>query len=404
MIINDSAQIPQVVCKHDDLLIINECYNCILGMMKNENTPKVNWSCSENISLSVLQIHMIDLLLSMERGKHREAESLFNTLVKTAKKESDERAKNINSGIKNLINGNYLQARNYFYKCLIKYPKDILSFYTCHMIEFNNGMTETMLETLNIVSQHWNTKDEFYCYFKGIEAFILSENGYHEEAYKSATTSLKINKLDIYAIHATCHYFYDKKLFKEGKYWMDSMKYIWRNNYGMRLHLFWHYAIFLIKMNKEKQAINIYNNIRQKNNKNGLEDLDASSLLFRLQLTCEKNKTQENADTLFESWNNKNELGFYFFNDFHAALAFVINKRFDMIDYLIENTKYSHPIGYYKTKETLLYAIKNYGQGNYSDVISLLSKPMSYEFMGGSHTQRSIIDEILYHSQLKLGI
>ncbi|AYA41021.1 hypothetical protein HZS38_11650 [Xenorhabdus nematophila] len=404
MIINDNAIIPQIVSKQDDLLIINECYSCMLGMKRNETISKINWHQSEDISLSILQIHMINLLLSMEREKYLEAKSLLNILVNTTKKESDERADIINAGINDLINANYSQARDNFYKCLLKYPKDILSFYTCHMIEFNNGMTENMLETLNLVNQSWDVNDEFYCYFKGIESFILSENGYHEEAHKSASISLSINKLDIYAIHAICHYFYDKKLFQEGKSWMDSTKEIWSNNYGMRLHLYWHYAIFLIMTSKEDQVINIYNQIRQKNNQHGLEDLDASSLLFRLMLICPRSKNQENIIDLFESWNNKSELGFYFFNDFHAALAFCISEHFDMIDFLIENTEYSHPIGYFKTKVTLLLAIKHYGQGNYTEVVSLLDKPMSYKFMGGSHTQRSIIDEILHHSKLKLGL
>ncbi len=274
------------------------------------------------------------------------------------------------------------------------------------MIEFNNGMTETMLETLNLVNKHWDINDEFYSYFQGIKAFILNENKYYDESYISAYNSLKINNLDIYAIHAICHYFYDKKHFSEGKYWMDTLKDKWQYNYGMRIHLFWHYAMFLMEMNEIDQAVNIYHQIRHKNDSNGLEDLDATSLLFKMKFIYGKNDhhIQRHSDLLFESWNNKEELGFYFFNDFHAALVFGVNKKFDMIDYLIEKTKNSNPIGYYNTKRNLLEAIKNYSQENYDKVVLILNEPINYQFMGGSRIQRSIINKILSDSKSKLGL
>ncbi|PHM37390.1 hypothetical protein [Xenorhabdus innexi] len=162
-------------------------------MKRNEKLTDINWLNANNISLSILQIHIVDLLLSMEKSKYKQAKSLLGKLEIISEKESDERAELINSGIVSLIKENYYQARNYFYRCLIKNPKDIFSFYTCHMIEFNNGMTGTMLETLSIVNKHWDSNDEFYSYFKGIKAFILNENGYHDESYEIAASSLKLN-------------------------------------------------------------------------------------------------------------------------------------------------------------------------------------------------------------------
>ncbi|WP_323865279.1 hypothetical protein [Xenorhabdus cabanillasii] len=86
------------------------------------------------------------------------------------------------------------------------------------------------------------------------------------------------------------------------------------------------------------------------------------------------------------------------------ALAFGINKKFDMIDYLIEKTENSNPIGYYNTKRNLLEAIKNYSQENYDKVVLILNGPINYQFMGGSRIQRRIINEILSDSKSKLGL
>ncbi|MBS4275879.1 hypothetical protein [Campylobacter vulpis] len=61
---------------------------------------------------------------------------------------------------------------------------------------------------------------------------------------------------------------------------------------------------------------------------------------------------------LFKSWNCFGELRFYFFNDFHASLVFVLADKMELIDVLIKKTRSSLPFGFYKEKIKLLKAVK----------------------------------------------
>ena len=403
MIYYDQYNISHIIKYESDIDLISDSIHSILGMKKNNIWDSYDWKNPTSIPISLIQIFIIELLLSMERCNYIKAKSLYLSLISLSEHDADYRSLGINLGIKNLINGNYIQARNDFYELLIKNHNDIFLFYVCHMVEFNNGLTSVMLETLNAVKDSWSPVNEFYGYFKGIEAFILNENAYYQEALASGMEAIKISSNDIYAIHAICHYFYDTKQFLQGKYFMEELQQQWHENYGMRLHLFWHYAMFLLKTGDINLLEATYNSIRKKNDIASLEDLDAVSLLFLLKIKNALQHIKVNIDDLFHSWNNLEELGFYFFNDFHAALIFGLTKKNDLVDFLIDHVKCSRPIGFYNTKLTLLLAIKSYCEEDYRQVVTLLNKPIDYRFMGGSNIQRSIISEILNHSKIKLG-
>ena len=142
--------------------------------------------------------------------------------------------------------------------------------------------------------------------------------------------------------------------------------------------------------------------MRIKNSEEGLEDLDASSLTFKLKILyglC----IEIDIKNLLDSWSNFKALGFYFFNDFHAALVFALANRMDLMDRLIQVTRFSLPFGFYKQKKLLLEAVKNYYLGQYGKVVEALHQDMDCSFMGGSTAQRRIIYEMLEQSKLKIG-
>ena len=257
---------------------------------------------------------------------------------------------------------------------LNKNPKDMYLFYVCHMIDFNFGFKDSMLKVLDVMQI--KPENKFYSYYEGIKAFILSENSIYKQSFLAAKQALKMNKKDIYALHAICHYYYDTKKFVQGKKLMQNQRDLWMNNYSMRLHLSWHYALFLFYTHDLENIEKIYKFLRVKNNENALEDLDASSLAFRLKVLYNMRIDFIEADikALFDSWNCFKELGFYFFNDFHAALVFVLANRVDLIDVLIKKTRLSLPFGFYKHKIKILKAIKYYHLKRYDKVIYLLDE------------------------------
>lgn len=401
MIVTDQYGVPLVVTNESDIMEIEQCMALILGMKENTVFIKKDSEEEYTFCLSLMQIFCAELFFSMEKNKHSEACNILNIVERLAAGEKENRAIAINHGLIALRDGNYTSARNYFLELLIQNPKDIFAFYATHMIEFNNGMTHSMLETLHSVNEHWQTHDLFYGYCKGIESFILNENGFYKESRQCGEEAINLNPDDIYAIHALCHHFYDNHAYHEGKLFMDKLADKWQNSYGMRLHLYWHYALFLMKSDGRHLLYDVYQSLREKNNIHSLEDLDATSFLFRLSLCDDDELFRSEAQKLLENWHDFNELGFYFFNDFHASLIFSLSERVDLIDYLILQSANSRPAGYSKTKVTLLQAIKYHTLNEHHKVISLLSKPLDFRFMGGSKAQRSIIAELLTYAKSK---
>lgn len=402
MIIKDRYEVPWIVTDKTDIAKVDACIELILGMKENIIFNIDYEKDSDSFCLSLLHIFCAELFLSMEKNKYNKACEILKISSTLLRHESDSRSIAINDALLVLKEGNYILARNYFYRLLSLYPKDIFIFYVTHMIEFNNGMTPYMLETLQLVRPHWEKHDTFYGYCKGIESFILHENGLYEESRQCGEEAIALNPNDIYAIHALCHHYYDRQAYYEGKLFMDNLASNWQINYGMRLHLYWHYALFLLKLDEYHLLPNIYRLLRDKNNSQGLEDLDATSLLFRLSLTDNLCFFHEEVYELFKSWCHAEELGFYFFNDFHAALIFSLSDRVDLIDYLISQSINSRPTDYYEAKVVLLQAIKYHTKSEYGEVIRCLSQPLDFSFMGGSKAQRSVITEILAYATKKV--
>jgi tetratricopeptide (TPR) repeat protein len=201
-------------------------------MKENTVFSEDSFDKSYRKGLSLLQIYCAELLLSMEHNKHSEAFEVLQLTKRLIKDESDGRAIIINSGLSALLEGNYSSARDLFYGLLIQNPKDFFALYVTHMIEFNNGMTSSMLETLHAVREYWEEKDIFYGYCKGIEAFILNENGFYIESRDCGEEAITINPDDIYAIHAICHHYFDNEAYQEGRFFMEQLAEHWKNNYA----------------------------------------------------------------------------------------------------------------------------------------------------------------------------
>lgn len=404
MVINDEYNISCIVNHKDEILLIKKLTHEILGMDNRSVFNSLNFTNPCTISLSLVQMYTIELLLSMERKKYIFAKELYTVLVSQEIKVKECRFSKINEGIKFLIEGNFMFARDCFYYLSNINSKDAFSFYTCHMIEFNNGMVLSMLESLQVIKDITKQNCEFYGYYKGIESFVLNENRYYNDAFISGHEAIELNKKNIYAIHAICHYYFDTKQYLKGKTFIESMKKNWIHNYGMRLHLLWHYALFMVETGDHKLLNEVYSLLRIKNCSHGLEDLDATSLLFRLMIRNKLSKIKTNYFDLAECWSDKQELGFYFFNDFHAALIFGLTNNLEMIDFLMKTIKSSYPHGYEKTKYIIFKSIKSYFLGDFNEVVNLLNQPIDYKFMGGSNAQRSIIVDMLNKAKLNLGV
>ena len=255
-----------------------------------------------------------------------------------------------------------------------------------------------MLDSAKLVVNTIEDNCDYYGFAKGIESFALIENGYFEEAKKSADIALEINPKDIYAIHAICHYFYETGKYNEGIIWMNETKENWIYNKGMRIHVWWHLAVFYLFYLKFEEVKDILDNeIMIKNSKNGLEDLDATALLWRLYLL---NNNNMNYYETLDNWDEYLENNHFIFNDLHALMAYIMKNDNEKITVYLREVLHRSHNKLNQLQSDLLYGFYYYGREEYAKSSEKLKKVLGSSNFGGSNAQRDVISLTLFFALL----
>ncbi|WP_436855421.1 hypothetical protein [Staphylococcus caeli] len=346
----------------------------------------------------LLQLQTIEYLSSMEKGNHSKA--IDNIKVLKMNFINDEELVLLNDALEKQANSKYIEAHQKYRQLLNKNSMNRLAYFALHMMEFNLGWQKEMLETSQIVVNSFKNKNHsYYGYAKGIEAFSLIENGFFEKGKCAVEVALKINKRDIYAIHAMCHYYYETGKYQEGIKWMELMKPYWIDNSGMRIHVWWHLAVFhLFNLNMNEVKSIFLTEIAKKNRENGLEDLDATALLWRLYLLDENNFQHRKTLT---NWNDYISNNHFIFNDLHALIAYILNDDIKKIEFLIHQIKLRKQNPVTKSQSDLLYGFYEFAKHNYYEASKKLAPLLNNTNFGGSNAQRDIIHLTFFVSLLK---
>jgi len=289
-----------------------------LFSMKQEPTSLIK----NNNSVELKIIKCLILLSTMEKPAINNAKEILSNIdISILKKHKYQLYFNI---CKYWQNGQYKRVHTLLEQVLDLYKQDLLSIYLIHMLEFYMGWTKQLLISISkSINNFSNKASKIYGYLKGIESFALEENGLYEQAFASAKIALSYNYDDIYAIHSICHIFLEQGKYKEGIEYLENNIDKWSTNYGMRIHVWWHKAIFHFYLMDIKEVMDIYNNkLKNKNIQNGLEDIDTTSLLWRLHLV-DINVDKE-YEEISKNWESNISSNDYWFNSLHSfALSIV---------------------------------------------------------------------------------
>lgn len=393
MIVCDRRDVPQTITNKHQLDRMEHALIGILGMDYDPSTF-LKRDPDESDALALLQIECIDLLVSMEMDKLQRAKELLMPYQNEEQQiEKSDRDVLLIEAIDKWTDRKYQETHAIFTDLLKRHPRDILTLFATHMLEFHMGWTEQMLHTVQEALTSWDERDDLYGFVKGIEAFCLEENGFYEEAVQAAQVALQFNKRDIYAIHAICHCFYETGQYAQGAAWMEERMSDWRDNHYMRIHVWWHYAIFKLYDLDFETIQDVYRTeIRRKNEKTGLEDLDAVSLLWRVKLA--------GADQifdwkeLFECWAHYPKNSFYWFNDMHALFVFVATGEVELAERILEQSLNENCNEH--VREIVKYPFEGihlFSQGKYQEACSAFEPYLeSASAFGGSNAQRDIIE------------
>lgn len=306
--------------------------------------------------------------------------------------------------IDNWIKCEYTHAHKTLMLLLTDYSKDVLAIYAAHMLEFYMGWTSKMIQTVKLVLPVWKKTDSLYGYLRGIEAFSLEENGYYTEARMSVEEALRINSRDIYAVHAMCHIFYETGEYTQGIKWMDDRLFDWQDNLFMRIHIWWHYALFRLYLFDLDKVCQVYRNkIRKKNDLLGLEDLDAVSILWRLNLIGD-NRIKD-WKYLFNCWKNYIHDRLYWFNDLHAMFVLSANGEFEMAEDLKINSLSQYCVSVDdKSLRKIFEAIIAFAQNKYVSCYKQLESVLnSVVSLGGSKAQLDVLEMTAIEAAIRSG-
>ncbi|POB11764.1 hypothetical protein [Sulfobacillus sp. hq2] len=376
---------PQTVWDRNDLPVLEQALVGLLGM---EYVPEDVLN-SERPSLASLEILCVDLVTTMEQAKILRAREWLRSMKEFA--EQSERDQLLLRALEHWTNRRFEESHRNLRQVLNRYPQDILAVWACHMLEFYMGWISQMLTTMQLVRDAWNAQTPLLTYFKAIDAFSLEENGNFEQALTSANLALTLNARNVYAIHVVCHYYYETGQFYEGSRWMEAHRSEWCDNSSMRIHIWWHYAIFRLYLMDIAQVYEIYDQeLRRKSDPNSLEDLDAASLLWRLHLLGYDDSSRWME--LYQSWKHYGLEEFYWFNDLHALIVLLANGYGDKAAALAQHSITRSEPG---SQETLRHALRGFAffeAGECQWGLEDLWHAMQGTPFGGSNAQRDILE------------
>lgn len=284
-------------------------------------------------------------------------------------------------------------------------PRDVLAVYGIHMLEFNMGWSRRMKETMRLVADSWHAELPLSGYVKGIEAFALGENGDYEAAWACAERALHENPRDVYALHAACHVYYETGHYQKAIAWMDERRDDWADNRGMRIHIWWHYALFQFYMLDVNKVFSIFREkIRNKNNPDGYEDLDAVSLLWRLSLIGVD--VHSMWQDVAQYWMPGIDQSQYWFNDVHAMMAMVSSNHDVLVRRILRHIddNYRKLPKVATVTHTVCQSLIYFSRGDYESacetIVGVLGRVSE---IGGSNAQRDLLETTAIEAALRCG-
>ena len=291
---------------------------------------------------------------------------------------------------------------------LVDYPRDVLALQIAHLSDFYLGDSHNLRDRVARVLPRYDESTPGYGYALGMYAFGLEECNEYARAEEIGRKAVGINPADVWGIHAVAHVLEMQGQQSEGIEWYTTREQDWAPDNGFAMHNWWHLSLYYLDLLQIDKVLEIYDNSLSESSV-ALEMLDASALLWRLQLMGED--TGDRWESLADKWEPTIEWGgYYCFNDCHAIMSFVATGRDQQANQMIEkmtqaaqNDNYSA----WMVREVGLpvsHALRAFGSSDYGVAVDhLLKIRYTANRFGGSHAQRDIIAQTLIESAIRAG-
>ena len=288
----------------------------------------------------------------------------------------------------------------------IRFPRDLLAIQAGHLIDFYHANARFLRDRIAGILPHWSTDIPGYSVLLGMHAFGLEETGDYARAEDVGRRALAMNPADSWAHHAVAHVMEMQGRPQDGIGWMIAREQHWSGDDNFfRVHNWWHRALFHLDMGQVEEVLALYDGpIRQDRSLIALDMIDASALLWRLQLSG--HDVGNRWDELAAAWDSHADGRTYPFNDWHAVMAYLGTDRHRDIERILMTwrTAGSGESAAWGRRFALplVEGFVAFWRRDYDRAADLLSgaRFIAYGF-GGSNAQRDIIDWTLTEAAIR---
>ena len=310
-----------------------------------------------------------------------------------------------------LVAGRWDSACQAIDRVLVDNPRDALALQVGHLMDFFRGDSLNLRNRVSRVLPHWDASVPGYSYVLGMHAFGLEEMGQYPKAEDTALRALSIQSKDGWAVHAAVHVMEMQGRIDEGIEFLTSRESDWAPDNAFAFHNFWHLALFCMDGAHYDRALALFDrHIHPGPAAYVLSLLDATALLWRLQL--EGVDVADRFNRVADDWEMRldSEPGFYAFNDAHAAMAFASTGRDTALSRLVLRMREAAANGDTNAAMTrevglpLVEGVAAFASGRYADSIAAIEpmRDQAHRF-GGSHAQRDVITLTLIEAAIRSG-
>ena len=304
-----------------------------------------------------------------------------------------------------LLSGHWHTARLKYDVVLQNFPTDIFALQSAHAMDFFCGDALNLRNRPASVLPAWQTDLPGYSYILGMYAFGLEECNQYELAEQTGQDALSRNPVDPWATHAVVHVYEMQGRANEGVKFLSDSEANWAPDNGFAYHNWWHLGLMYLEQRDTAATLRLVDEKIFAPVDDALVLLDVTAMLWRLLLM--RVDVGKRFEHLADLWAQRieSEVGYYAFNDFHAALSFAATHQLERIEYIIErlhaiqtakpdpstpksNRTMTLQVGLPLVRATLAYA-----QGDFSNAVDLFSqvKDVAHRF-GGSNAQRDLVN------------
>ena len=234
---------------------------------------------------------------------------------------ANQREKMLIRATKQLVEGDWDGAGKVFDAVLTEYPRDIFVLQAAHLLDFFRGDALNLRNRPARALPDWSESMPGYSYIHGLYAFGLEEMNQYDEAEHHGRKALELDRVDAWAVHAVVHVMEMQGRAGEGIQFLESRHADWAPENSLAHHNWWHLGLLYLEQHDDQRVLQILDDHIAEGGDFSLSLVDVTAMLWRLQLIGIDLGTR--MDQVARIWAEKmDEVGFYGFNDFHAAMAF----------------------------------------------------------------------------------